>query len=60
LLPQNQEQILILPNELWLTFPMMDKVSVKGDDMCEVCISFDTKIKKTDYKIDVEWNFQST
>jgi glutathione peroxidase len=37
---------------------MMDKVSVKGDNMCEVCISFDTKIKKTDYKIDVEWNFQ--
>jgi glutathione peroxidase-family protein len=37
---------------------MMDKVSVKGDNIKVKCISFDKKIKKTDYRFDVEWNFQ--
>jgi glutathione peroxidase-family protein len=49
----------ILPNELWCDFPMMDKVSVKGD-ICKKCISFDTKNQKNGLQdSDVEWNFRT-
>jgi len=41
-----------------VTFPMMSKVSVKGDDMCDV-YKFLTKKDKNGLKdSDVEWNFQ--
>jgi glutathione peroxidase len=39
---------------------MMDKVSVKGDDIKKKCISFDTKKKNGLQDSDVEWNFQNT
>jgi glutathione peroxidase-family protein len=43
--PGTNEEIAILPNELWCDFPMMDKVSVKGDNIKVKCISFDTNQK---------------
>jgi glutathione peroxidase len=46
-----------LPDDYGVTFPMMDKVSVKG--MTWLFINFDSEIKGLqDSK--VEWNFQST
>lgn len=41
-----------------VTFPMMDKVSVKGDDMCEVYKFLTQKSKNGLQDSDVEWNFQ--
>lgn len=41
-----------------VTFPMMDKVSVKGDDMCEVYKFLTKKSKNGLEDSEVEWNFQ--
>jgi glutathione peroxidase len=41
-----------------VTFPMMDKVSVKGDDMAEVYKFLTQKSKNGLQDSDVEWNFQ--
>lgn len=41
-----------------VTFPMMDKVSVKGDDMCEVYKFLTQKSKNGFEDSEVEWNFQ--
>jgi glutathione peroxidase len=41
-----------------VTFPMMDKVSVKGDDMCAMYQFLTQKSKNGLQDSDVEWNFQ--
>lgn len=41
-----------------VTFPMMEKVSVKGDDMCEVYQFLTQKSKNGLQDSEVEWNFQ--
>jgi glutathione peroxidase len=41
-----------------VTFPMMDKVSVKGDDMCAVYQFLTQKSKNGLEDSEVEWNFQ--
>jgi glutathione peroxidase len=41
-----------------VTFPMMDKVSVKGDDMCAVYQFLTQKSKNGLQDSKVEWNFQ--
>lgn len=41
-----------------VTFPMMSKVSVKGDDMCEVYKFLTQKSKNGLQDSEVEWNFQ--
>jgi glutathione peroxidase len=41
-----------------VTFPMMDKVSVKGDDMCAVYQFLTNKSKNGLQDSQVEWNFQ--
>ncbi len=41
-----------------VTFPMMDKVSVKGDDMCAVYQFLTQKSKNGLQDSEVEWNFQ--
>ena len=41
-----------------VTFPMMDKVSVKGDDMSEVYKFLTQKSKNGLQDSEVEWNFQ--
>ena len=41
-----------------VTFPMMSKVSVKGNDMCEVYKFLTQKSKNGLQDSDVEWNFQ--
>ena len=41
-----------------VTFPMMDKVSVKGDDMCAVYQFLTQKAKNGLKDSEVEWNFQ--
>lgn len=41
-----------------VTFPMMDKVSVKGDDMCAVYQFLTQKSKNGLEDSKVEWNFQ--
>lgn len=41
-----------------VTFPMMNKVSVKGNDMCEVYKFLTQKSKNGLQDSEVEWNFQ--
>ncbi len=41
-----------------VTFPMMNKVSVKGNDMCEVYKFLTEKSKNGLQDSEVEWNFQ--
>ncbi|GAA6767134.1 MULTISPECIES: glutathione peroxidase [Flavobacterium] len=41
-----------------VTFPMMNKVSVKGDDMCDVYKFLTQKSKNGLQDSEVEWNFQ--
>lgn len=41
-----------------VTFPMMDKVSVKGDDMCAIYQFLTQKDKNGVEDSNVEWNFQ--
>lgn len=41
-----------------VTFPMMDKVSVKGNDMCEIYKFLTQRSKNGLQDSEVEWNFQ--
>ncbi len=41
-----------------VTFPMMDKVSVKGDDMCDIYQFLTQKDKNGVMDSQVKWNFQ--
>lgn len=41
-----------------VTFPMMSKVSVKGEDMCDVYKFLTQKAKNGLQESEVEWNFQ--
>ena len=41
-----------------VTFPMMDKVSVKGDDMCAIYQFLTQKSKNGLQDSEVQWNFQ--
>lgn len=41
-----------------VTFPMMEKVSVKGEDMCDVYQFLTQKSRNGLQDSDVEWNFQ--
>jgi len=54
----NKEIATFCQQNYGVTFPMMDKVSVKGDDMCEVYKFLTQKSKNGLQDSDVEWNFQ--
>ena len=54
----NQEIQAFCQLNYGVTFPMMDKVSVKGDDMCEVYKFLTQKSKNGLQDSEVEWNFQ--
>jgi glutathione peroxidase len=54
----NQEIQAFCQQNYGVTFPMMDKVSVKGDDMCEVYKFLTQKSKNGLQDSEVEWNFQ--
>ena len=41
-----------------VTFPMMSKVSVKGDDMCDIYKFLTQKTKNNFQDSEVKWNFQ--
>lgn len=54
----NDEIVEFCTKNYGVTFPIMEKVSVKGKDMCEV-YKFLTKKSKNDYENStVKWNFQ--
>lgn len=54
----NEEIQTFCQQNYGVTFPMMDKVSVKGDDMCEVYKFLTQKSKNGLQDSEVEWNFQ--
>ena len=54
----NKEIEIFCQQNYGVTFPMMDKVSVKGDDMCEVYRFLTQKSKNGLQDSEVEWNFQ--
>ncbi|MBZ4040779.1 glutathione peroxidase [Flavobacterium hibisci] len=54
----NKEIAAFCQQNYGVTFPMMDKVSVKGDDMCEVYKFLTQKSKNGLQDSEVEWNFQ--
>lgn len=54
----NKEIAAFCKQNYGVTFPMMDKVSVKGDDMCEVYKFLTQKSKNGLQDSEVEWNFQ--
>lgn len=54
----NQEIGSFCQKNYGVTFPMMSKVSVKGDDMCEVYKFLTKKSKNGLQDSEVEWNFQ--
>lgn len=54
----NEEIATFCQMNYGVTFPMMDKVSVKGDDMCAVYQFLTQKDKNGFQDSDVEWNFQ--
>ena len=54
----NKEIETFCQQKYGVTFPMMDKVSVKGDDMCEVYKFLTQKSKNGLQDSEVEWNFQ--
>jgi glutathione peroxidase len=54
----NEEIASFCQQNYGVTFPMMDKVSVKGDDMCEMYQFLTQKSKNGLQDSDVEWNFQ--
>jgi glutathione peroxidase len=57
--PGTNEEIASFCNlNYGVTFPMMDKVSVKGDDMCEVYQFLTQKSKNGLQDSEVKWNFQ--
>lgn len=54
----NKEIAAFCQQNYGVTFPMMEKVSVKGDDMCEVYKFLTQKSKNGLQDSEVEWNFQ--
>ncbi len=48
----------VLPNELWCFFPMMSKISVKGDDMHPLYKWLTSKSENGVMDSEVHWNFQ--
>ena len=54
----NEEIAAFCQMNYGVTFPMMDKVSVKGDDMCAVYQFLTQKSKNGLQDSQVEWNFQ--
>jgi len=57
--PGTKEEIATFCQQNYgVTFPMMDKVSVKGDDMCAVYQFLTQKSKNGLKDSEVEWNFQ--
>ncbi|PRZ20652.1 glutathione peroxidase [Flavobacterium granuli] len=57
--PGTNEEIATFCQENYgVTFPMMDKVSVKGDDMCPLYQFLTQKAKNGLKDSEVEWNFQ--
>ncbi|WP_417941308.1 glutathione peroxidase [Flavobacterium sp. RS13.1] len=54
----NKEIAAFCQQNYGVTFPMMDKVSVNGDDMCEVYKFLTQKSKNGLQDSQVEWNFQ--
>lgn len=54
----NKEIAAFCQKDYGVTFPVMSKVSVKGDDMCEVYQFLTQKSKNLSLDSDVEWNFQ--
>ena len=54
----NKEIAAFCQQNYGVTFPMMDKVSVKGDDMCEIYKFLTQKSKNGLQDSEVEWNFQ--
>ena len=54
----NEEIATFCQQNYGVSFPMMDKVSVKGDDMCEVYQFLTQKAKNGVQDSNVEWNFQ--
>ena len=57
--PGTKEEIATFCQQNYgVTFPMMDKVSVKGSDMCAVYQFLTQKAKNGVQDSEVEWNFQ--
>lgn len=57
--PGTNEEIATFCQENYgVSFPMMDKVSVKGDDMCPLYQFLTQKAKNGLKDSEVEWNFQ--
>jgi glutathione peroxidase len=57
--PGTNEEIATFCKENYgVTFPMMDKVSVKGDDMCPIYQFLTQKSKNGLQDSEVKWNFQ--
>lgn len=54
----NKEIATFCQRNYGVTFPVMSKVSVKGDDMCEVYQFLTQKDKNLTLSSNVEWNFQ--
>lgn len=54
----NKEIATFCKQNYGVTFPMMDKVSVKGDDMCAIYKFLTQKSKNGVLDSDVKWNFQ--
>lgn len=54
----NEEIASFCQQNYGVTFPMMDKVSVKGDDMCEIYQFLTQKSKNGVQDSEVSWNFQ--
>ncbi|SHG40055.1 glutathione peroxidase [Flavobacterium segetis] len=54
----NEEIATFCQKNYGVTFPMMDKVSVKGDDMCPIYQFLTQKSKNGLQDSKVEWNFQ--
>ena len=54
----NEEIATFCSKNYGVSFPMMSKVSVKGDDMCELYQFLTQKSKNGLQDSEVEWNFQ--
>jgi glutathione peroxidase len=54
----NEEIATFCQKNYGVTFPMMDKVSVKGDDMCPIYQFLTQKSKNGLQDSKVDWNFQ--
>lgn len=54
----NEEIAAFCQKNYGVTFPMMDKVSVKGDDMCPIYQFLTQKSKNGVEDSKVDWNFQ--